>query len=231
MRKWPDWWINLIKNTPKCTETTRWIHDILHVDRIIQISNWWPNNLTPKGLIFNEISGRIFEYLKSKWVKFYLDTERKTELWYSDKNNKYIFLWLRTPRSYTKNMWIADSVDEDIKTQLVFLHEMCHHLAWEIFDSCQSFKELFNLCLSLRRQNPKNGASKLADMNFYQWKWITTQATEDCVELLRIYFMCREDESQCFDSIKHKLHLHDNETCKEIFNLLSESVVYKFPTR
>jgi hypothetical protein len=43
--------------------------------------------------------------------------------------------------------------------------------------------------------------------------------------------MCRENESMCFESIKHKLHLHDNETCKEIFNLLSESVVYKFPTR
>jgi hypothetical protein len=159
-----------------------------------------------------------------------LDSEKKSELWYSNDHNKYIFLGLKTPRSYIKNMWIADSVNESTKTQLVFLHEMCHHLAWEM-DNYESFRELFRICKNLRKKRSNDGLSGLGDMSFYKSKWINTQATEDCVELLRIYFMCRENESMCFEYIKHKLHLQDDTACRAIFNLLSESVMYCFPWR
>lgn len=207
------------------------IYNIFWVNVSTPIDDWWPNELVQQGLIYNEAAGKLFEYLKSKWVKFLLDTYKKTENWYSSRRWKYIFLWLKTPRRYTKYMWIAKSVDEDTKTQIVFLHEMCHHLARELLEGCWSFQKLFKICKNLREKCPQDWASKLADMNFYQSRWINDQATEDCVELLRIYFMYRKDESQCFESIKHKLHLSDDTACKTVFNLLSESVIYKFPTR
>ena len=121
------------------------LHNELWVENITEISDAWPNYLVPGGLIYNEASKKLFNYLKSRWIKFYLDTKKKEEKWYSNEDWRFIFLWLKTPRSYTKNMWIANNVNEDIKTQLVFLHEMCHHLAWEMFDSCKSFKDLFKL--------------------------------------------------------------------------------------
>ena len=128
-------------------------------------------------------------------------------------------------------MWIWEDFDEDTKTQLIFLHEMCHHLARELYENSNDFKKLFQICTSLREHRPDDGVSKLGDMDFYHSKWVAAQATEDCVELLRIYFMYRNNESECFDSIKHKLHLSDDTACKTIFNLLSESVIYTFPTR
>ena len=123
---------NNTKEEPIQLQTIKWLYNILWINEITQITDWWPNYLVPKGLIFNKISGKIFEYLKWKWIQFYLDTKKKTEFWFTDIQKKYTFLWLKTPRSYTKNMWLADNMDEDTKTQLVFLHEMCHHIAWEL---------------------------------------------------------------------------------------------------
>lgn len=220
---------NNTKEEPIQLQTIKWLYNILWINEITQITDWWPNYLVPKGLIFNKISGKIFEYLKWKWIQFYLDTKKKTEFWFTDIQKKYTFLWLKTPRSYTKNMWLADNMDEDTKTQLVFLHEMCHHIAWELENNCESFRKLFHTCKSLRENRPNDGISGLGDMSFYQTKWTNTQATEDCTELLRIYFMCRENESQYFECIKKKLHLSDDTACKTIFNLLSESVIYRFP--
>lgn len=220
---------NYIKKQPQFKETTKWIFDNFWITKITQIYDWWPNILVPSGLFFNEISSKIFEYLKWKWNKFYLDAEKKTEQWYSSYRNKYVFLWLRTPHSYTKNMWLADSMDEDIKTQLVFLHEMCHHIARELEDNCESFRKLFHICRSLREKRPNDGISGLWDMSFYQAKWINTQATEDCTELLRIYFMCRNDKTMCYKYIKKRLHLNDETACITIFNLLEESVMQLFP--
>ncbi len=207
-----------------------WLNDILWVNRLTKVETWEPNYLVPKWLLYNEISWVIFNYLKWKWVSFYLDTDKKSEYWYSDLPRKYIFLWLKTPRSYSKYMCVADNVDEDTKTQLVFLHEMCHHLSYDLFYRCSYFQELFNICKSIRVNNPNNWASKLADMKFYQNMWIDTQATEDCAELLRIYFMCRKNESMCFEYIKSKLSNLDNSEVKRIFNLLAESVMFVFPT-
>lgn len=207
------------------------LHNELWVENITEISDAWPNYLVPGGLIYNEASKKLFDYLKSKWIKFYLDTKKKEEKWYSNKDWKFIFLWLKTPRGYTKNMQIANNIDEATKTQLVFLHEMCHHLAWELYDNNESFKKLFKICKSIREKHPKNWASKLADMDFYKSRWTNAQATDDCAELLRIYFMCRKDESQCFEVIKKNLHLEDDKTCKEVFNLLYESIIFCFPTR
>ena len=230
----PDWHIDKKRsNEPlqslpgRLSET---LHNELWVEYITEISDAWPNYLVPSGLIYNEASWKLFDYLKNKWIKFYLDTKKKSEEGYSNKDWRFIFLWLKTPRSYTKNMQIADNVDEDTKTQLVFLHEMCHHLARELFENSNDFKKLFQICANLRTYRPSDGVSKLGDMNFYSSKWVATQATEDCVELLRIYFMCRTDESQCFECIKNKLHLDDDTACKEVFNLLAESVMYSFPT-
>ncbi len=217
------------KNNSRESQTINWIHDILWINQITQIYDWWPNYLVPNGLIYNRISSQVFEYLKNKWIKFYLDTEKKSELGYSDKHNKYIFLWLRTPRNYTKDMWIADSVDENTKTQLVFLHEMCHHIAWELGDNCESFRKIFHICKSLREKRPNDGISGLGDMSFYQTKWTNTQATEDCTELLRIYFMCRHDKTMCYKYIKKRLHLNDDTACITIFTLLTESVTQLLP--
>ena len=216
---------NQLRRTLMQIYNTLWVHVTELID------DGWPNDLVPQGLIYNEASGKLFEHLKNKWVKFYLDSDKKTEKWYSDKNGKYIFLWLKTPRHYTKNMWIPRDLDESQKTQLVFLHEMCHHLARELIENNEYFQKLFKICMSLRRECPQNWVSGLAGMNFYQSRWLNAQVTEDCVELLRIYFMCRKDESNCFECIKSKLHLRDDTACKTIFNLLSESVMYTFPTR
>ena len=231
----PNWHIDKkrsnepLQSLPGCLSET--LHNELWVEYITEISDAWPNYLVPSGLIYNEASWKLFDYLKNKWIKFYLDTKKKSEEGYSNKDWRFIFLWLKTPRSYTKNMQIADNVDEDTKTQLVFLHEMCHHLARELFENSNDFKKLFQICAKLRSHRPNDGASKLGDMNFYSSKWAATQVTEDCVELLRIYFMCRTDESQCFECIKNKLHLDDDTACKEVFNLLAESVTYALPTQ
>lgn len=229
----PDWHIDKkrpnepLQSLPGHLSET--LHNELWVEYITEISDAWPNYLVPSGLIYNEASWKLFDYLKSKWIKFYLDTKKKEEKWYSNKDWRFIFLWLKTPRSYTKNMWIANNVSEDTKTQLVFLHEMCHHLAWELYDNNESFNKLFRICGNLRKKRPQNWVSGLADMNFYQSRWINTQATDDCVELLRIYFMCRENESQCFEYIKNKLQLNDDTASKTIFNLLAQSVNILFP--
>ena len=228
-------WLSNSSNVPQSPEqregnTIREIHDILGINHISPIDTAWPNKLVPQWLIYNEVSGKIFDYLKSKWIKFYLDSEKKTGMWYSHRAGKYIFLWLKTPRLYIKNMWIWDTFDENEKTQIVFLHEMCHHLTWELLQNNGSFQELKKMCLSLRRQRPKNWATELPDTKFYYERWLNEQATEDCVELLRIYFMYRKNESECFECIKHKLNIPDDTACKKMFNLLAESVMYSFPT-
>ena len=123
-----------------------------------------------------------------------------------------------------------DSFDEDAKTQIIFLHEMCHHLTWELLTNNQYFQKLKFMCTSLRKQRPKNWPTKLADMEFYHSMWLDIQATEDCVELLRIYFMCRNNESACFECIKNKLNIQDDTACKKMFELLYEAILYKFPT-
>ena len=146
----PNWYVDKKMKHNEITQFMSWqLAQILHsqfwVGSITPISSAWPNNLVPKGLIYNEASGKLFEYLKSKWVEFYLDTEKKTEKWYSNNEGMFIFLGLKTPRSYTKDMWIDDNFDEDTKTQIVFLHEMCHHLARELFNNLEDFKNLFKI--------------------------------------------------------------------------------------
>lgn len=156
----------------------------------------------------NPVAEKIFQVLKDSWLKIYVNDS--TDISYTHK--------------FSIIMWMSDNVTEQSKKTMnlgtnataydvhktKFIHEMCHSL--RTLQETEWF-DLFNYSLSVR--NAKVSITSLWDLDRY--KTPIEKATEDTVELLRMYIQDPDNLKtylwQIFKPVTAKIFYKKAEDC------------------
>ena len=130
----------------------------------------------------NSTEYKIFQALKKQGLRIFINP--KTDMSYTDKYNIIRWLGPITEQSrYTMELW-SDATDNEVyMTKLI--HEMWHSLTTYIKPE---MKALFDRIVKIRQA--EQPLTKLWDLDRYDT--ISKKATEDTVELVRMYIQSPE---------------------------------------